>query len=324
MSKKLIAIASAAALALSALIAAPAVAVPGDITVENAAGDVVTGGASVKTALSVNVPDDNDFGTVGDADYLEIIVDPSTSGQLVTASSNGAIEILTADEFADAEDTATTATGKKAFSEKAVTTSPVNFYVYTTSTTAGVLTVRNGDNVRVINIKGIAGEAHTVTAKFPSSLNSTTASKIDATVKDVFGNALTATNGLAFGDAGTTGTATRTLTVDALGAATTVDPATAFTYSTSRKSWVGQVIGTEGGGAASITVTLNAALIDYETAGLADPKLVAFSTANSADLATQIATLTAKLANSVSKAKYNNLVKKYNKITRGKKASLVK
>jgi hypothetical protein len=180
---------------------------------------------------------------------------------------------------------------------------------------------RNGDNVKVIYVKGTAGEAHTLTAKFPTSLNSSTASKIDATVKDVFGNTLTGSAGDAFGSS--TLTTGRTLTVAAIGAATIVD-ANAFTWNTTRKVWVGEVIGTVGGGQASITVTLDDPATDYETAELADPKLIAFSTANAADLATQITILEAKLANTVSKAKYNNLVVKYNKITRGKKASLVK
>jgi hypothetical protein len=319
MSKKLIAIASAAALALAALVAVPAGAAAGDIDVQDDSGSL-SGGLTAKTAFEVNVPVDNEF-TESDNDYLTVDVSPVVSGGTITATSNGSVKLLSSEAKADADAPANSKTGTSSVSEKAVLTGDVTFYVYSTSTTAGSVTIRNGDNVKVIYVKGIAGEAHTLTAKFPTSLNSTTASKIDATVKDVFGNTLAGIAGDAFGSS--TLTTGRTLTVDAIGAATTVDP-TAFTWNTTRKVWVGEVIGTEGGGQASITVTLDDPTEDYETAELADPKLIAFSTANAADLATQIANLEAKLANTVSKAKYNNLVVKYNKITRGKKAKLVK
>ena len=318
MSKKLIAIASAAALALAALVAVPAGAAAGDIDVQDDSGSL-SGGLTAKTAFEVNVPVDNEF-TESDNDFLSVVVSPVVSGGTITATSNGSVKLLSSDAKADADAPANSKTGTSSVSEKAVLLGDVTFYVYSTSTTAGSVTIRNGDNVKVIYVKGVAGEAHTLTAKFPTSLNSSTASKIDATVKDVFGNVLTGSAGDAFGSS--TLTTGRTLTVAAIGAATTVD-ATAFTWNTTRKVWVGEVIGTVGGGQASITVTLDDPAEDYETAELADPKLIAFSTANAADLATQIANLEAKLANSVSKAKYNNLVKKYNKITRGKKAKLV-
>ena len=321
MSKKLIAIASAAALALAALVAVPAGAAAGDIDVQDDTGSL-SGGLTAKTAFPVNVPVDNEF-TESDDDYLTVEVSPVVSGGTITATSNGSVKLLSSEAKADADAPANTKTGTSSVSEKAVLLGDVTFYVYSTSTTAGSVTIRNGDNVKVIYVKGTAGEAHTLTAKFPTSLNSSTASKIDATVKDVFGNVLTGSAGESFGDVASTLTAGRSLTVAAIGAATTVDP-TAFTWNTTRKVWVGEVIGTTGGGQASITVTLDDPDTDYETAELADPKLIAFSTANAADLATQIANLEAKLANTVSKAKYNNLVKKYNKITRGKKAKLVK
>jgi hypothetical protein len=320
MSKKIIAIASAAALALAALVAVPAGADAGDIDVQGETNSSATAGLTAKTAFTVDVPVDNEFEGAQD-DYLTVEVEPATSNGTVTATSNGSVKLLSSEAYADADAPATTKTGTSSVSEKAVLTAAVTFYVYTTSTTAGSLTIRNGDNVKVLYVKGVAGEAHTLTAKFPTSLNSSTASKIDATVKDVFGNVITGSAGDAFGSS--TATLGRTLTVAAIGAADTVDE-NAFTWSTTRKVWAGEVIGVEGGGQASITVTLDDPATDYEAAELADPKLVAFSTANAADLATQIANLEAELANSVSKAKYNNLVKKYNKITRGKKASLVK
>ena len=320
MSKKIIAIASAAALALAALVAVPAGADAGDIDVQGETNSSATAGLTAKTAYTVDVPVDNEF-EGAQSDYLTVEVEPATSNGTVTATSNGSVKLLSSEAKADADAPATSKTGTSSVSEKAVLTAAVTFYVYTTSTTAGSVTIRNGDNVKVLFVKGVAGEAHTLTAKFPTSLNSSTASKIDATVKDVFGNVISGSAGDSFGTS--TATANRTLTVAAIGAADEVDP-TAFTWNTTRKVWAGEVIGVEGGGQASITVTLDDPATDYEAAELADPKLVAFSTANAADLATQIATLEAKLANSVSKAKYNNLVKKYNKITRGKKASLVK
>jgi hypothetical protein len=314
MSKKLIAVASAAALALSALVAVPAGAAAGDVTIsgETNSGPTINGATST-LAYKVDVPEDNEFAGAQD-DYLTVAVTPTASNATVSASSTGSVEILTTAEFDDTTTVASTATGKQTFSANAVGTADVEFYVYTTSTSAGTLVVKAGDSTKTYYIKGNAGTANSISVKFPTSLNSSTASNVDVTVKDVFGNDITGSSGDEFNTDSDNG---ETLTTNTVGAAATVDP-DAFTWNTTRKVWAGKVIGVSGGGASSMTITLDNGGFDAEDDGLAAPSLVAFSSVSAADLATQVTTLTAQVAALI--LDYNALVAKWNKKVADKKA----
>ena len=307
MSKKLIAIASAAALALTALVAVPAGAAAGDVTISGETNAAPTiNGATSTLAFKVDVPEDNEFAGV-QSDYLTIAVTPTASNANVSASSTGSVEILTKAEFDDTTTVASTATGKQTFSANAVGTTDVEFYVYTTSTSAGTLVVKAGDNTKTYYIKGNAGTANSVSVKFPSALNSTTASNVDVTVKDVFGNEITGSAGDEFNDDAANG---ETLTTDTVGAAATVAP-DAFTWNVTRKVWAGKVIGVTGGGSASMTITLDNGGFDAEEDGLSAPSLVAFSSVSAADLSSQVTSLTAQVAALI--ADYNALAVKFNK-----------
>jgi hypothetical protein len=311
MSKKLIAIASAAALALTALVAVPAGAAAGDVTVSGETNDGPTiNGATSTLAFKVDVPEDNEFAD-DESDYLTIEVEPTASNATVSATSTGSVEILTKAEFDDTTTVASTSTGKQTFSANAVGTADVVFYVYTTSTSAGTLVVKAGDNTKTYYIKGNAGTANSISVKFPTALNSSTASNVDVTVKDVFGNNIEGSSGDEFNDDNSSSLETNTV-----GAAATVAP-DAFTWNTTRKVWAGKVIGVSGGGAASMTITLDNDGFDAEEAGLAAPSLVAFSTLSSADLASQVTSLTAQVAALI--ADYNALAAKWNKKAKKKK-----
>jgi hypothetical protein len=313
MSKKLIAVASAAALALTAFVAAPANAGLGDISVSLGA-DITGAATSAATAYEVAVPESNEPAVAPDQTIL-FEVEPAVSGGNVSATSTGAVKLLTEAQYTPAAgvDAATTASGAQSFSANAVATGAVNIYAYSTSTTAGTIKITVGDSVRTYWIKAVAGTPNSVTATFPTALNSSTASNVDVTVKDVFGNAVTGDSGDVFN----TAVSPSTLTTNVVGAASTVG-ADAFTWNTTRKVWAGKVIGVEGGGQASMTVTLDNGGFDAEDAGLAAPSLVAFSTVSSADLATQVTALTAQVA--ALKADYNALAAKWNKKVTNKKA----
>jgi hypothetical protein len=313
MSKKLIAVASAAALALTALVAAPSSAALGDITIDDSYGaDINNAATTAATALEVDVPETNDL--TDNSDYvINFEAEPAVSGGQVSASATGSVKLLTEAQFDDEDNTPTVTTGTQTLSVAAVTTNAVEIFAYNTSTTAGKVTITVGDSSRTYWIKGLAGTPNTITATFPTALNSSASSNIDVTVKDVFGNAITASNG-------TTEFSTLAgddLDTDVLGAADTVGDDN-YTWNTTRKVWVGKVIGVEGGGQASMTVTLDNDGFDGEDYDLAKASRIAFSTVNASDLSTQVTALTAQVA--ALKADYNALAAKWNKRVASKTA----
>jgi hypothetical protein len=328
MSKKLIAVASAAALALTALVAVPAQADLGDITVSLGVNNTNVA-TSAATAMTVGVPEENKIPGVGTTTALLFAVEPAVSGGNVSATSSGGVKLLTEAQYNPAAgvDDATTATGTQSFSQNAVAEGAVNIYAYNTSTTAGTIKITVGDSIRTYWIKGIAGTPNTITATFPTALNSSTAGDIDVTVRDVFGNAITGASGTTLFN---TALAPSTLTTNVVGAADVVAP-DRYTWNTTRKVWAGKVIGVEGGGQASVTVTLDNGGFDGADNGLAAASRVAFSTVSSADLATQIKNLTAQVAalqatvaKRVTKKRYNTLARKWNAANPSAKVALKK
>jgi hypothetical protein len=307
MSKKLIAVASAAALALSALVAVPAQADLGDITVSLGVNNTNVA-TSATTAMTVDVPEENEIPGAGVTTALLFEVEPAVSGGNVSATSTGGVKLLTEAQYTPATgvDAATSASGTQTFSANAVATGAVSIYAYNTSTTAGTIKITVGDSVKTYWIKGIAGTPNTITATFPTALNSSTASNVDVTLKDVFGNTI---SGVA-GEEYNADYAPFSLTTNVVGAASIVD-GSAFTWNTTRKVWAGKVIGVSGGGQASMTVTLDNGGFDGDDVGLTAASLVTFSTVSAADLATQVTNLTAQVA--ALTADYNALATRWNK-----------
>ena len=303
MSKKLIAVASVAALALSALAGiAPANAAAFSVTLSQF---TTTGtGESATTAYLIAVPAANDVGsdatTAADSRSIKVVVSTTTATGTVSASVTGGLRLLTVAQEADVD--STSATGTTTLSGAAVSSSHT-FYVYSTSTTAGTLTVTEGGNTKVNYIKGVAGDAYSISAKFPTTVNSASNSSIDVTVSDVFGNPIVATTAIAF--------AAGTLTTGVVGAASVVTSATAYTWNTTRKVWEGKVIGSSTPGGVALSVTLSGGGADQTTNGLPAPTLSAFSSLSNADLASQVTALTAQVA--ALTADYNALAKKFNK-----------
>ncbi len=309
MSKKLIAVASAAALALSALVAAPANAAAFGVTVSQAT-DSSTAGTSATTAFTIKVPETNEIVSTTSTTTsraIKFVVATTTATGTVNASVTGGLRILTQAQLDDAD--TTVATGTTSLSVAAVSES-ATFYVYSTSTTAGTLTVTNDGNSYVKYIKGIVGTAYGISAKFPTAVNSSSNSSIDVTVTDVFGNPITETTAVAF-SAGT-------LTTAVVGAASVVTSATAYTWNVTRKVWEGKVIGSTTPGGVALTVTLSGGLADQTANGFAAPVLSAFTSLSNADLSAQVTALTAQVA--ALTADYNALAAKWNKRVASKKA----
>jgi hypothetical protein len=259
--------------------------------------------------MTVAVPEENSLVT---ATTIRFTVTPTSNAGVVSASSTGAVKLLTSAQYEDAVDVADITTGTQALSEASVGAGNVVFYAYTTSTTAGTLTIANGGNTRTYYVKARVGAAYNVTAKFPATLNSATDSDIQATVTDIFGNAVTgATNGASF----TSGT----LTAGYFGSSQAGASAGAFLWNSTSKVWVSKVKGGAVAGPSSLSVTLAPTLGDQSVAnGLAAPVTSAFSSLSSVDLADQVKALTTQVA--ALTADYNALAAKWNKKVANKKA----
>jgi hypothetical protein len=198
MSKKLIAVASAAALALTALVGVtPAMANTATVSVTSTSG----GGASPGTQLAPmfqNVPFDNTLAGEGSA---ALAFTNTADGDVITITTSGKVKI-TAAETAGSADLNVTTLGTQNFTATATTTS-FNAYAYTTDevTTAINWSVRRpatGATVTgTIWIKGVdagVSEAHTLEVlQAPTSLARGATAEVRVLIKDVFGNPIEAT-----------------------------------------------------------------------------------------------------------------------------------
>ena len=323
MSKKLIAVASAAALALTALVGiAPANAADSFLVEMTPSVGTADGDKATTPALNAALETDELDAT----DLVEFTVDGDVAGTSFTVSANGGVKVIV--DLADADgDALPISAGKTSLSSTTygkkddLAENVKTFYAYSTSTTPGKVTVLSSTGAsEVFYVASDEGTPYNVSVSFPTSVpvaESGTAdrgAKVYASVTDVYGNPVTS-----LADTDWDGTS---LQIDAIGAS--IEGATIWTYDTKRKAWkndLGIVSSRSGNVAITVELMGDPDLTDY---GFKAAKTTAFGTVSVKSLEDQVAALQAQLANTVSKAKYNNLVKKYNKITRGKKAKLVK
>jgi hypothetical protein len=240
----------------------------------------------------------------------------TVAGTTVEVTTTGGV--LVVDDIANADGTAkNVGEGAASYSKQAITgATTVTFYAYTTSSTAGSVVINTPSQKATYFLKGKVGAAYNlVGVKFPTSVTSGVA-EADSTdlvtfkVTDVFGNEIT--------------TAASTATLEVLGG----KGSTTITYSTVRKQYEAAIFLAT---ASSVAMSVNLPATDLSANGFAKPVKYAFSSVSAGDLATQVTTLKGQVASlqtalaaTVTKAKYNNLVKRFNKITTGKKAKLVK
>jgi hypothetical protein len=324
MSKKLIAVASAAALALSALVAIPANANIA-IVYANAAGTVTpsaTAAAATSGSGIADVPANNvlEFTSTANRSSLIKVTVTTVAKDVVTATATGAIKIVDDEEDA-AGDAYDSTAGSSTYTDTATTTSVV-FYVYTTSTTAGSLTISKGGNTQVVYFKGIAGAAYNIAVTAPTFVAAglTPASdNVTVAVSDVFGNNVASEAGV--------------VTLAVLGGGASLDDTTPD-YSTTKKTY-GSLLTAASAGSFALTAKITSAPEDVD--GLAEAKDTFFVTINSSSAADSITTLTAQVAaltaqlavsrlkeNSVTQKKYNTLVRKWNAAFPSNKVALKK
>jgi hypothetical protein len=324
MSKKLIAVAAASALALSALVGLPANASAFAVT---PTGQTAGTGATAATALTVNVPTSDVLrhGASAASSTIKFAVTATTATGAVTATATGSVRLVTQEQLDDTDsDSKTGATSLSV----AAAGNLADIYAYNTSVENGTVTISNGGNSVVYNVKGIAGKAYKMTVAADSSASKGIAFKVAATVVDMFGNPVT---NLEYTDFTPTG----------FGAFTSP----AVTGVSKSKGVYNMTINVAESGAGLLTLAIaSGKLADEEKASFGSRADKVTVSVNSADPATQITALTAQVtdltgkvaaltaqldasrpvATSVTKKKYNTLARKWNAANPSNKVALKK
>jgi len=289
--KPLIAIASAVALVGTMLIAGPANASSATLTVAGASP--ASAGTSSASAIALSVPSNNE---VNSANALRISLSGVTAGSNVSVTATNA-KIVTA--VTSGSTTVKVDSGVSTATIPTGTGTTADVYVYTTTTETGTVAVTANNNTTTYYVKGTAGPAYNLSVVAPLVANLAATVELTATVTDVFGNAVT--------NASISSTVIR----GSIGA---------FSYDATDKRYEATLTAPATAGTTVISNTITASAV----AGLAKPVTETISNISVADLAGQVPVLQAKVSTMVTAKKYNKLVKKFNKITKGKKAKLVK
>jgi hypothetical protein len=289
MSKKLIAVASAAALALSALVAAPAMSagsslVLGAGTVGQADGPLAGDGLASTTAWTVAVPSQDVLRATNTSSrtVLTLDIDTIENSASVTVTSTGSVKLLTAAQLAAS--TTTTATGTSSLTVTSNDSGDATVYAYNTSTSAGSVTVQEIKAGVVIAantkwIKGVtdAANAYKINAVAPTTVGIGSKVEFTATVVDMFGNAIEDGH---------------TIDVVSLGGDTT-DPGN-MDWNSTKKIYEGEFTARTTAGPIALSVPL-AVSADAVTA-FGAKSISAFFSINATDLQAANATLSAQVA----------------------------
>ena len=318
MSKKLIAVAAAAALALTGLVAVPA----GATAITNVT--IYSSGNNSGTALTAGHTDSdsavtaNTFAAARNVVFNTSVTNAATRTavrfDVNTAAAASAINITATGGvrmIATIASTTKVTDGVQALNGSTVAGAlTYTFYAWNTSSTAGTVKVDTGSSAMTFYVKGIVGPEYNVaTPVWPKSLpQSSTTGKVTFTLTDAYGNPVTS--------------ALNAPTVTALGAT----PG-AVSYNSTTKVWES----TLSVSASAQTVALQIAIQpnDLSTAGFAEPVGSAFTSVASGSLTAQVTALTAQVAALTATvagltADYNSVAKKFNKLVKKSKRVALK
>jgi hypothetical protein len=305
MSKKLIAVAAAAALALTGLVGvAPSTALPigGSEKNQIVKSGLTTAGAGTNSSpYTADVPS---AGTVAAASLIKFVVSADVTSRALTVTTTSGIKLL--DAPGDATNKYTAASGSASWTSTLDAAGQAVFYAFPTTTTKGIITVTLDGDVTQIYLTGNAGPAYDIKSVTLPSLEVEGTDVIIAEVTDAFGNAVTAGS----------------LTVSRVGTGTS-SGANYVEYSATSKRWEGSITAgaTAGSLAVGLTITGLTATADQKTA-FGDPVNTSFGviavTAKGDVKALKAEIVTLKAAVATLTADYNKLAKKWNK---GKKKS---
>ena len=327
MSKKLIAVASAAALALTALVGvAPASATAATIVYSDEDSATATNGTTSATAFAINVPQGNDLVSATGAtnSVLKIVVSNLVVGDTVKVDVTAPAKITTA-LIAQSSLVNVTTLGASSVTDTVAAGSTSTLYVYTTSTTVVStinisITETDGTTKSTTNaVRYVKGQSNSTAnndtnaykvAKLtaPTTLASGVAGEVTFNVHDAFGNVLEGPANIAGALTASTGTTDGIATWDAV-----------------RKLHVAKITSTTANPFV-LTVDINGTENAPTNLGLGASATTSALIVNSpavasanAALTAQVAALTAQLADSRSKAtsvtkkKYNTLARKWNR-----------
>ncbi len=317
MSKKLIAVASAAALALTGLVGvAPAIALSPSVVASSGAGTstdpYVSNAAESNEILADGVAGNKGLATTTAVRYSINVAAETTT---VVTSTGGvklsAVQTTTTNGL-------TAAGGVQSLSLASGTGTEVVFYAWNTSTTAGTVVIDYAGDRKTDHLRGAVGGPYSVSVTAPSVVGIGGQATLSAVVKDVFGNEVTELNATTAGFAKATDLATTFIGGASLAGG-------GWTYSTVRKAWEAKINGPSAAGQQAMTLELkkgNAAIASLAANGFSAPAATFFTSFNSPDLAVANAALTAQVAalqaqlaesrlkvNSVTKKRWNKLVR---------------
>jgi outer membrane murein-binding lipoprotein Lpp len=326
MSKKLIAVASAAALALSALVGiAPANAAPFNVVVTGAQAPVSTStstadrfgdGTTSAKAYKVAVPSadvlrfetespasgntaDNVRGTA-----IKLVVTTPGDTDAITVTTTGGIEVVT-DTVFDASTAPTTASGVTSLTDVAAA-GTATIYAYTTSTATGTIVVSAGGSSRTIYLAGLSTWAYKLNLSAPATAALSGKVTMTGTIVDAFGNNLT--TALTWGSFDFT----------QVGATAPANTTAGFSYSSTTKAYSITWTAPATAQGVAIQATLKDANLPTAVTAFGTPVSTVFGSVSVQDLTAQVTALTAQVA--ALKADYNALAERWNKRVASKKA----
>lgn len=179
---KKIALGLVAAITLGTLVASPASANTGTLTL-TVGGNAATGGTTVASPVALPVPADN---AVHSADALRIAVTNLLAGTVVNAvATNGRIVTATHTDTA----TVNASAGSNSVSINTGTGTTADLFIYTTTTAVGSVSVTIGANTTTYYFQGTAGALNTIAVEAPTSGAAGTTATLKVLGYDVFGNA---------------------------------------------------------------------------------------------------------------------------------------
>jgi hypothetical protein len=318
MSKKLIAVASAAALALTGLVGiAPAMASAPTFTIAGGTGSEAGTAGAPRLA---NVPSLNKIETGTSNSAVSLEVGSLAIGDVVSITSTGSVKFVFTQVTAASANFNAANLGIQSYSTTKTNTDAITVYAYNTSTTAGTIAAtvtRTGLTAsQTFHIKGVAGLAYNIAAVagVPATLSNTATSVVSFTVSDVFGNVIEDR------DAVSTDAVRTNMGLITWDATAKVYKSTMTSPSTG-----------------AFIASIDLASADRSILGLPDSKQELVATVNVAGASTQVASLTAQvaaltaqlaasrpIATSVTKKKYNTLARKWNAAFPSQKVALKK
>jgi hypothetical protein len=190
MSKKLIAVASAAALALTALVGVAPASANGAIAITGSA----SGAGTSASPYAIPVPSSNTL--VAGTNAVTVTISGLATGDVVRVDTTGGFKLMTSlTGLATASEYINVSTlGTTTYSETTTSAANIVLYAYSTGVATGTIAsslTRTGlSSTNSVSIKGTAGPAYNISAVsgIPTSLASAATAATTFTATDVFGN----------------------------------------------------------------------------------------------------------------------------------------